>query len=165
MLTIWKDYDKLYCNLFAIYYTNRRTTIAVSYKSFPILFIYSFLCAIREWTYRLSVIVGFLCPRISDNVLTSIPHSMALVANVCRNAWNPWCGMPHFFCSNSKLRWYDLTEIALSPLATTHLDSVRFLVSFSKGISCLGIGITRMEVCVLGVSVIRQIRPFVSLPS
>lgn len=30
--------------------------------------------------------VAFLCPRISDSDLISIPHSIALVANVCRMA-------------------------------------------------------------------------------
>lgn len=41
------------------------------------------LCSIRLCAYLFSVTVGFLCPKISDSVLTSIPHSSARVANVC----------------------------------------------------------------------------------
>ena len=36
-------------------------------------------------TYLFSVTVAFLCPNISANVFTSIPHSKARVANVCRS--------------------------------------------------------------------------------
>ena len=75
------------------------------YNSFPSLFIISLLCSIKEWTYLFNVTVGDLCPRISDNVFTSIPHSNALVAKVCRSEWNPLCGIFNFLCNKSKLRW------------------------------------------------------------
>ena len=52
---------------------------------FPSLSIISRLCLSNECAYRLSVIVASLCPSISDNVFTSIPHSKARVANVCRS--------------------------------------------------------------------------------
>lgn len=53
------------------------------YRSvFQILFIISVLCSHIECEYLLSVIIALLCPSISDNDLTSIPHSNALVANV-----------------------------------------------------------------------------------
>ena len=45
----------------------------------------SCLCSISEWAYLFSVTVAFLCPNISANVFTSIPHSKARVANVCRS--------------------------------------------------------------------------------
>ncbi|UKI50913.1 MAG: hypothetical protein L6U99_06155 [Clostridium sp.] len=50
---------------------------------FPTLFINSNLCSSNECEYLFKVIEEFLCPSISDNVLTSIPSSNALVANVC----------------------------------------------------------------------------------
>ena len=45
----------------------------------------SCLCSISEWAYLFSVTVAFLCPNISAKVFTSIPHSKARVANVCRS--------------------------------------------------------------------------------
>ena len=88
-------------NLF-IYSTDRWTK---NQSISPIRFTKSRLCSINEWTYRFRVIVGFLCPNISDNDFTSVPHSIALVANVWRRAWKPWWGIFSFFRSNSKLRW------------------------------------------------------------
>ena len=54
------------------------------YNNFPKRFIISVLCSSSEWAYRLRVTVAFLCPNSSDSVLTSIPHSNALVAKVWR---------------------------------------------------------------------------------
>lgn len=66
------------------------------YNNFPNLFIISTLCSSKEWAYRLSVIVAFLCPNSSERVLTSIPHSIARVANVWRKRWKPLCGIFSF---------------------------------------------------------------------
>lgn len=69
-------------NFDAVYCFNRRL---FQLKILPSLFIISCLCSISEWAYLFSVTVAFLCPNISAKVFTSIPHSKARVANVCRS--------------------------------------------------------------------------------
>ena len=122
-------------------YDNRRTF----YNNFPMRFIISILCSIRECAYRFSVIVEFLWPRISARVLMSIPHSIARVANVCRKAWNPRFFSFNRFCNNSKLRWYDLTAIGFPFSETTYCESVFFFNCFNNEINCFGNGILRIE--------------------
>ena len=97
--------------------------------------------------------VAFLCPRISESVLTSIPHSSALVAKVCRREWKPWWGIPSRFNSNSKLRWYERIEIYVPFSNMTYWLLHRFLSCFKIGTSCFGIGITRTDEFVLGAVV------------
>ncbi len=55
-------------------------------SSLPTLFIIAVLCSSKECAYLFSVILEFLCPKISESVFTSMPHSSARVANVCLKA-------------------------------------------------------------------------------
>ena len=137
---------------------------ALFYNNFPILFIISFLYSIKECTYRFRVTVGFLWPRISESVFTSIPHSNARVAKVCRKEWKPRCWMFSFLSNVEKLRWYDLIEIRFEPFDTICVERLFFFTPRKRGINCFGIGIVLIDDCVFGVSVIRPNTPFSSLP-
>lgn len=48
-------------------------------NNLPNLFIMFCLCSKRLCTYLFNVILGFLCPKISDKDFTSIPHSKECV--------------------------------------------------------------------------------------
>ena len=143
---IIKSVHQLFCLMHAILFF---------YSNFPRRFIISTLCSKREWAYRLSVIVAFLCPNSSERVLTSIPHSIARVANVCRKEWKPLCGIFSFFSRNSKVRWYERTNTGLSPSATIYSHSERFFIPLSRDNICFGNGITRREWTVFGLSIMR----------
>ena len=125
------------------------------YNNFPNLFIISTLCSSKEWAYRLSVIVAFLCPNSSERVFTSIPHSIARVANVWRSEWKPLCGIFSFFSRNSNVRWYERIYTGLSPSAMIYSHFERFLTPFSRDNICFGNGITLREWTVFGLSIMR----------
>ena len=65
------------------------TPLVFFYNAFMIFMTFSIVYLFKRRIFTriiLSVIVGFLCPRISDRDFTSIPHSIARVAKVCRSA-------------------------------------------------------------------------------
>ena len=52
--------------------------------------------------------------------------------------------------------------MVLLPFPTTYFDALLFFISRKCGINCLGIGMIRLDVSVLGVPVILQLFPFSS---
>ena len=68
--------------IFSVFSASNNSFGAIFYKTRGNLCIISILWSSIQCAYRLRVMEAFLCPKISAITFTSIPHSIARIANV-----------------------------------------------------------------------------------